>query len=103
MVPVKPDPKTASSELGYPIIEGIIDTEDFARINEGLARHYVTLEGLLGQKTGGLSRQKNLRKAICAFDLAVGLVKELLSKKYEIIEENKKKSAGTTSGNKKGG
>lgn len=83
-------PSAKKDKLGYPMMEKLLETEDFNRINESMSRGYEQLEKMLSQKTGGLGKQKNLRKALKAYDLTIALLRELLKKKYEMIGQNLK-------------
>lgn len=82
-------PKPQKSQLGYPIIEKLIDSEDFSKVNKTMSASYDTLERMLKQKTGGLKKQKMVREALKAYDLTIDLIRDLLKAKYEIIGKNK--------------
>lgn len=94
-------PSANKNKLGYPMMEKLLETEDFNRINESMSRGYEQLEKMLSQKTGGLGKQKNLRKALKAYDLTIALLRELLKKKYEMIEQNLETSPAAADPQKK--
>ncbi len=85
------DKKGSNTLIGYPIIEKLIQTEDFSKVNESVSSCYDTLEKMLKNKTGGLKKQKGIRSALKAYDLTIDLIRELLKTKYELIRQNQQK------------
>ena len=75
--------------LGYPIMEKLLETEDFSKINKTMTASYETLERLLKGKSGGLQKQKKVRQALKAYDLTLDLLQELLKAKYANVEKLK--------------
>ena len=80
--------------LGYPVIEKLIETENFSRVNQTVSACYDKLEKMLKGKSGGLSRQKAVGGALKAYDLTIDLLRDLLKIKYDIIKK-KQAEAGT--------
>lgn len=80
-------PQRAS--LGYPNIEKLIDSEDFAAVNKAFKNAYEDLEKLARAK-GGLRKSKEAKKAMHALEKCSELLKELLQIKYRLQEELKK-------------
>ncbi len=78
---------TSSSNLGYPVIEKLIDTEDFSKVNQTVSACYDLLERMLKNKTGGLKKQKAIRASLKAYDLTIDLIRELLKTKYELVKK----------------
>lgn len=81
--------KKSRALIGYPILEKLIDSEDFSKVNPSMTSCYAQLERMGKNKTGGLSRQKKIHQILKAFDLTVDLIRVLLKTKYEMIEKNK--------------
>ncbi len=92
------NPQKNPQKLGYPIIEKLIETEDFSKVNETVSACYDVLEKMLKSKSGGLKKQKAIRSALKAYDLTIDLIRELLKTKYELIRQHK---AGIVGGQKK--
>lgn len=86
---------TQDSGLGYPQIEGLLETEQFEKINKSFADAYERLEKIKKDRSGGLKKQKAAQKAMQAYELTTKLINELLQIKYQIVkmreEEDKKK------------
>jgi len=72
--------------MGYPIIEKLIDSEDFDEINRSFAAVYKDLEKISKEKKG-LKHNKEAKKAMVALEKVVDLLKELLQIKYRLQEE----------------
>lgn len=79
--------KPKENPLGYPLIEKLIQTEDFSKINQTFSTSYDLLEKMLKTKSGGMAKQKKIRAALKAYDLTIDLVRELLKTKYELIRQ----------------
>lgn len=71
--------------LGYPFIEKLIESEDFAKINQSISQAYETLERMIKNKIGGLAKQKKVRAALKAYDLTIDLIRDLLKTKYDMM------------------
>lgn len=80
--------------LGYPIMEKLIETEDFAKVNKTMSVCYDTLERMLKAKSSGLQKKKHIRQALKAYDLTIDLIRDLLKIKYEIIQRAQKEAKG---------
>lgn len=87
-------PKQAG--LGYPLIEKLLETEDFDRINKSFSETYKKLEKIFQDNSQGLKRQKEARNAMTAYEYTTGLIRELLKVKYEILEQQKSQSKEKT-------
>jgi len=81
-------PATTNQRLGYPLMESLIESEDFSKVNTSMSGCYDILERQLKQKSGGLSKQKKIRQALKAYDLTIDLIRFLLKTKYELIQKN---------------
>lgn len=68
---------------GYPEIEHLIDTEDFAEINEIFKGAYEKLDEEAKHKRG-LKKSRDARKAMKAVELVMDLFRELLTIKYRL-------------------
>jgi hypothetical protein len=79
--PTRPKGTTA----GYPEVEYLIETEDFAEINEKFKIAYEQLEGIARHKRG-LKKSREARKAMKAMELVMDLFRELLTIKYRLQE-----------------
>ncbi|MDO8494177.1 MAG: hypothetical protein Q7S68_02445 [Deltaproteobacteria bacterium] len=84
--------------LGYPLVEKLIDSEDFNEVNKAFQSAYKDLESLSKVK-GGLRKSGEAKKAMVALEKASELLKELLKIKYRLQEEVAKQAA--TTGKKK--
>lgn len=84
---------SSGNALGYPIIEKLIDSEDFVKVNQSMSQGYDTLERMLKQK-GGLKKQKSIRQALKAYDLSIDLLRFLLKTKYELAQKNQPAQGG---------
>lgn len=84
----RPPPKRAL--LGYPLIEKLIETEDFSKIQSSFSTCYEALERMLKKKVGGLKKQGQIRQAIKAYDLTIDLLRLLLKTKYEMVKKDPK-------------
>lgn len=87
--------------LGYPVIEKLIESEDFKTVNQSISNSYDTLERMLKNKAGGLKKQKAIRQALKAFDLTIDLIRTLLKTKYDMIADHNKKTPNSGSPQKK--
>lgn len=80
-----------SSVLGYPVMEQLLETEDFGAVNQSFAAAYDKLEKIMNDRSGGLKKQKEAEVAMHAYELTVELIRELLRVKQELAESQKKK------------
>lgn len=81
-----PDKKASKApvSLGYPHIEALLETENFTPVNKSFGEAYQKLETIMKDRSVGLKKQKNAQKAIVGYELAVGLMNELLKIKKEM-------------------
>ncbi len=88
------NPKNTGENLsaGYPRIEKLVETEDFDEINKSFAKAHDDLEEIAKAKQG-LGKGKSAKKAMKAYELTSELFKELLSLKYQMIENMKGKNS----------
>lgn len=86
--PQKPD---ENARLGYPTIENLIETEDFEGLNKSFSESYGKLKAILDDKSAGLKKHKEARKAMKSYELTTDLLKELLQLKFAMQEEADKK------------
>lgn len=96
-----PNQQPKKERLGYPLMEKLIETEGFEKINQTFSACYDTLERMLKNKTGGLGRQKLIRQALQAYDLTIDLIRELLKVKYQMIKDKQEKKGENPSDKKK--
>lgn len=91
---MNPKQKTSpqGTGLGYPLIEKLLETEEFDRINKSFSDTYKRLEKIFQDGSQGLKKQKDARKAMEAYEYTTGLIRELLKVKYEILEQQKSQS-----------
>lgn len=82
--------KQENQSLGYPLIEEMLETEDFKRVNQSFSASFQKLERIFHDHASGIKKQKEARKAMEAYEYTVELVKELLKLKYQVEEEQKK-------------
>lgn len=85
----KNNEKAQKTQLGYPLLEKLIETEDFAKVSASFSASYGVLESMLKEKGQGLKKQKGVRAALKAYDLTVDLIRELLKTKYSMATGNK--------------
>lgn len=84
--------KAQKQSLGYPLIEELLETENFDRLNESFGESYKKLEKIMMDNSEGLKKQKEARKAMEAYELTTELIKELLKVKYQILQAQKAES-----------
>lgn len=75
----------AGSSMGYPRIEQLIDSEDFADVNEAFEITYAELSTLVS-KSRSIKKGKDAKKAMKAMELTMDLFRELLEIKYQLQE-----------------
>jgi len=93
--------KSPEVPLSYPIIESLVQSEDFSKVNTSVTGCYETLEKMLKNKTGGMSKQKKIRAALKAYDLTIDLLRQLLKTKYDLIRQKQEKTGGKVEAAKK--
>lgn len=84
-----PSPKKANDLAGYPMIENLLETEDFARVNKSFAEAYQNLEKKVADKSLGLSGRKKVKQAMQAYELTVELIRQLVGLKAEMTKNQK--------------
>jgi hypothetical protein len=72
---------------GYPLIEALLDREDFDTVNKSFKDAYDRLEKRLSDKSLGLSGKKKVRAAMKSYELTVELIRELLALKYQMVSQ----------------
>jgi hypothetical protein len=78
--------KTVSApSAGYPEIEHLIESEDFAEVNEKFQVAYDELEDV-SRKKRGLKKSRDAKKAMQSIGLTMDLFRELLTIKYRLQE-----------------
>ena len=77
----KGDKKVLSA--GYPAVEKLVDSEEFAEINKAFEVAYTALDEI-NRKKRGLKKGRDAKKAMKAIEHAVDLFKELLEIKYRL-------------------
>ncbi len=82
---IRPPERSKGPTAGYPEIERLIDTEDFAEINEKFKEAYEKLEEVSKHKRG-LKKSRDAKKAMRAIELVMDLFRELLTIKYRLQE-----------------
>lgn len=80
---------------GYPEVERLIETEDFAEVNEKFKEAYEKLDVIARHKRG-LKKSRDAKKAMKAMELVMDLFRELLTIKYRLQEIAAARQAKTT-------
>jgi hypothetical protein len=89
---IKPSAHPVSGEsMGYPRIEKLIDTEDFAEINDVFEAAYMELYEVARHKKS-IKKSKDAKKIMKSMELVMDLFRELLSIKYQLQEMNADKA-----------
>jgi hypothetical protein len=78
--------KGAATSLGYTMVEGLLETEDFERIHDGYERVKKQAEQIAESPTQSARNKKRARIAIDAYDQALELLKELLEIKAQMLK-----------------
>ena len=73
-------------QAGYPMVEKLIDTEEFDEINEAFEAAYAELYDI-SKKKKGFKTQRDAKRAMRALELSLELFRELLAIKYRLQEE----------------
>lgn len=76
--------------LGYPTIEKLLENENFDELTQSMKESYDLLERMLQEKSKGMKKQRDILKALKAFDLSSDLLRYLLKTKAEMLKEEKK-------------
>ncbi len=71
--------------MGYPRVEKLVETEDFAEINEAFEGAYAGLAEIAGKKRG-LKKSREAKKVMKAMELVMDLFRDLLAIKYQLQE-----------------
>ena len=80
-------------QMGYPVVEKLIDTEDFGPINQAFENAYSELYAI-SKKKKGFGIKKDVSRAMRALELTLDLFRELLAIKYKLQEEAEVKQKG---------
>lgn len=78
------EPKPVVPEPQYPEIMRLLESEDFERVNRNFTKAYEILEKM--SKLKGLGRASDARKGMKALERVMDLLRDLLRKKYQIME-----------------
>lgn len=93
MGPTQEPPRQRPAILGYPAIEALLDTEDFAAVEASFTSCYETLERLL-KDASGVKKSGQIHKILKTYELTVDLLKHLIKTKYEMAARLKGRSPG---------
>ncbi len=91
---LRPAPAPAAGpygQTGYPEVEKLIETEDFAEVNAAFEGAYAELVDV-SKRRRGLKTQREAKKAMKALELTMDLFRELLAIKYRLQEEMDKRA-----------
>lgn len=91
--PTKIRDEAKYGQTGYPVVERLIDTEDFSAINRAFEKAYADLYDL-SKKKKGFGTKKDITKAMRSLELTLDLFRELLAIKYKLQEEAAPKKGG---------
>jgi hypothetical protein len=78
--------KGAATSLGYTMVEGLLETEDFKKINDGYESIRQQAEVIVESPTQSARNKKRARSAVDAYDRALELLKELLEIKAQMLK-----------------
>lgn len=78
--------------LGYPLVEELLENENFESVNKSFSGAFGKLQKIFTDAASGLKKQKEARKAMEAYELTTELIRELLKLKYQLLEQQKKKT-----------
>lgn len=84
--PAPAKPTEGDSSLGYPIMEQLLESEQFDAVNTSFSQGYEKLEKIMNDRSAGLKKQKEAEGSLKAYELTVELIKELLQIKREIVK-----------------
>jgi len=85
-MPKAPDNTQRYGQAGYPVVEKLIDIEDFDAINLAFEDAYAQLYDISRRKKG-FKTQRDVKRAMRALELTLELFRELLAIKYLLQEE----------------
>ena len=80
---------SSSAPKTYPEVEQLIDSEDFASVNEVFSRAYTELAEIADKK-GGFGKSRDAKKVMTALELSMELFRELLEIKYSLKNSQQK-------------
>lgn len=83
----------AEKLTGYPMIEKLLDSENFETVNKSFAEAYQNLEKKAQDKSLGLAGRKKVKQAMQAYELTVELIRQLVGLKYEMMKAQKASGA----------
>ena len=78
--------KSASTSLGYTMVEGLLETEDFNKIHDGYENIKKQAEEIVESPTQSARNKKRARVAVEAYERALDLLKELLEIKAQMLK-----------------
>ena len=67
----------------FPSLEGLLESEDFSKVNRGFTEAYESLEKL-SRGRGGMGKTAEARKAMKAIERVMDLLRDLLKLKYQM-------------------
>lgn len=74
------------TSLGYPTIEGLLESEDFSKLHDGFESVKKQAEEIMSAATQSARNKKRARTALDAFDRGLDLLKELLEIKEKMLK-----------------
>lgn len=87
--------------VSYPAVEKLIETEDFAKVNQNFGKIYSELEKISKEK-GGLGKSQQARKGMKALEKVMDLLAELLKLKYRLVAAMESSKGGSPNKEEKG-
>ena len=87
--PRRPGPqqqKGSATSLGYTMVEGLLETEDFNKIHDGYETIKKQAEQIVDSPTQSARNKKRARLAVDAYERALDLLKELLEIKAQMLK-----------------
>jgi hypothetical protein len=75
-----------ATSLGYPTIEGLLESEDFSALHDGFESVKKQAEEIMNAPTQSARNKKRARTALDAFDRGLDLLKELLEIKEKMLK-----------------
>jgi hypothetical protein len=78
--------KGAATSLGYPTIEGLLETEDFTALHDGYESVRKQAEDIMGAPAQSARNKRRARLALEAYDRGLDLLKELLEIKEQMLK-----------------
>ena len=77
---------TAKFTMGFPLIENLIETENFDDLNKSFLDAYSKLEGI-SKNDKNATRRKQAKKAMKCYEKTMDLLRELLGVKEQMIKQ----------------